>query len=277
MSYNDYTRPVSGSPGPPPGNGKSKRRAVVAVSAALAVVLFLAVGPAANHQPVISAASPSAVVPSVTTLPRVTAPPTQNQAQADASASAAAATFAPPTALSNGAVPSYSGSLTAFAIPADLSVSLPQIKTTGAAYQVLANDFQDFLNAWVEAWAAGNPPDPRYGAWCVAACHSTADPVVEQWAGGGITPAGTLTFYGVQGGEMKTDTNLAEIAVCMDASGLTAVTASGAAVADPFPGDAEPTLYVFGLLYDKAAGRWVVTSGYYHAGDAYCTGDGTDS
>lgn len=217
------------------------------------------------------AASAPGAVPTVLATASLSvppAPPAQSVAQAQASADAAGAVFKPPTSVP-ASVPAFSGSLTAADIPADLAVQLPGLKASDPAGQAAGNAAQAFLRVWVEAWAAGNTADARYAAWCVAQCRSVADPVISLWGKAGIRPAGTLRFYGLAGGTSKTNDQSAEVGVCLDESGIEAVTASGAAGANPYPQMA-PTLYVFGLIYDPAVNHWVVTEGYWHTGDSYC-------
>jgi hypothetical protein len=169
----------------------------------------------------------------------------------------------------------YEGSapLDAVSLPPFLSVTIPAVSAKDSTSQVLATQFESFLKAWVEAWATGSTADARYRAWCVDQCRTVLDPAVALWKNADILPAGTLRFFAMAGGTVNG--GLSGLGgVCLDDSQLKAFR-NGATYTDPYPQGS--TLYVFGLVYDKAVGHWVVTTGYSHAGDSYCTASSTAS
>jgi hypothetical protein len=250
----------------------NRRRVVVVIAAVVATLgavlgvafsgVFTSTAPgrvsAANIDP---PASPTASL-------RVPADPNaQSSAQAQASAMAAAGTFSPPATVP-GDVPGYSGSLQA-SIPAGLTVQVPSVHAKDQTAQSLADQASEFLRAWAEAWATDNVNDPKYRAWCVDGCHGVTDPVVTLWSNAKIHPAGTLTFTNLAGGTANGGAS-GEVGVCLDDSGLFAVTSVGQSGFDPYP-QGGPVLYVFGAIFDKAVNHWVITSGYTSPGDAYCT------
>jgi Tfp pilus assembly protein PilV len=237
-----------------------RRRALVALAVVAVVVLVVGLAGCRSGSSRAGASSPGAAQSTA-----------QSSAQAQASAMAAASAFQAPTAVASTAVPHYAGSLTSFNFPGDLSVTIEPVTTSTAAEAMLADQFRDFLKSWIEAWASGNVKDPKYAAWCVAACHAVTDPTVKQWSAAGLVPAGDLKLYNIVGGFSNSADTSAETAVCVSDTGLTAVTRSATKTGDPFIQG--PTLYVFGLLYDAQVGHWVVTEGYSDVGDSYCNGD----
>jgi len=189
-----------------------------------------------------------------------------------ASAQAAEKAFAAPTKVPAN-VPGYSASapLDAVSLPPFLTVSLPSVQAKSQAAQTLADQSQLLLRAWVEAWATGNPDDPRYRTLCVEACKATLDPTISLWHAANIAPAGTLRFFAFAGGLAKGNDQSGEVGVCLDDSALTAFR-TGTTYRNPYPLNA-PELLVFGLVYDKAVGHWVATEAYTSPGDSYCTAD----
>lgn len=237
-----------------------RRRALVALGVVAVVVALVFLAGCGSGSPRASASSPAAAQSTA-----------QNSAQAQASAMAAASAFQAPTAVASMAVPHYTGSLTTFSFPGDLSVTIEPVSASTAAQATLAEQFQDFLKSWFEAWASDNVNDPKYAAWCVTACHAVTEPTVKQWSVAGLAPAGDLEAYNIASTFTNSADTSAETAVCVSDTGLTAVTKTAMTTRDPFIQG--PTLYVFGLLYDAQVGHWIVTEGYSHVGDSYCTGE----
>jgi hypothetical protein len=313
--YNDYP-PPSGEPVvPPPGAGWdsggpassqrqepgtevlsnggeheiNRRRVAVTIAAIVATLgaviggVVLASGSNSKPTHATAGANPNAVVDppsaSATRLPTLSgvpvAPPTLGSASAMASAQAAQKAFAPPTAIPSDVVP-YAGSapLDAVSLPPFLTVSMPGIQAKDTNSQVLATQFESFLKAWVEAWATGSTADARYRAWCVDQCRTVLDPTVALWKNANILPAGTLRFFQMAGGTANGGLS-GEAGVCLDDSQLTAFR-NGVTYVNPYPMGA-PTLYVFGLVWDKAVGHWVVSESYASPGDSYCAPTGSAS
>jgi hypothetical protein len=200
-------------------------------------------------------------------------PNAQDAAQAAASAMAAAGMFSPPASVPSD-VPVYSGSLVA-SLPAGLTVQVPSVHAKDQRAQSLADQAGQFLKAWVEAWATGNVHDAKYRAWCVDACHGVTDPVVTLWSNAKIHPAGRINFFSLAGGTADGGAS-GEVGVCVDDSGVFAVTSAGGSGYDPYP-QGGPVLYVFGAIFDPAVNHWVITSGYTSPGDSYCTASGSTS
>ena len=259
-------------------HGHARRRVVVVV-AALVATLGAVLGVAFSGA--FSSGSPGRVSaanidPPASPTASLQVPPdpnAQSSAQAAQSAMAAAGTFSPPASVPSD-VPGYSGSLDAV-IPAGLTVQVPSVHAKDQTAQSLADQSAQFLKAWAEAWATDNVNDPKYRAWCVDACHAVTDPVVMLWSNAKIKPAGTINFFNLAGGTANGGAS-GEIGVCLDDSGVFAVTSSGQSGYDPYP-QGGPVLYVFGAVYDKAVNHWVITSGYTSPGDSYCTASGSTS
>jgi len=301
MSENNDFPPPSGAPVPPPSgvpyppepgqsependpeHERTRTRVAVTIAALVATLgviilgFVLAGGHSSKPSSNTAGANPNAVVDLPSASPSVglsvpPAPSAQSSADAEASALAAEKAFAPPTVVPSDVVP-YAGSapLNAVSLPPFLTVSMPGISAKDQTTQVLAEQFQAFLKSWVEAWATGNTTDARYRAWCVDQCRVMLDPTVTLWKNANIVPAGTLRFFEMAGGTVNGGfSGLA--GVCLDDSALTAYR-DGATYTNPYPQGS--ALYVFGLVYDKAVGHWVVTTGYSHAGDSYCTASST--
>jgi hypothetical protein len=255
----------------------NRRRVVVVVAALVATlgaVLGVAFSGASSPAPGrVSAANIDPPASPTASLSVPADPNAQSSAQAAESAMAAAGLFSPPASVPSD-VPGYSGSLDGV-IPAGLTATIPSVHAKDQAAQSLADQASEFLRVWVEAWASGNVDDPKYRAWCVDGCHAVTDPVVVLWNDAKIHPAGTLTFTNLAGGTANGGGS-GEVGVCLDDSGLFAVTSTGRSGYDPYPQGA-PVLYVFGLVFDKAVNHWVVTSGYTSPGDSYCTASGSTS
>jgi hypothetical protein len=232
--------------------------------------------PNAVVDPPSSGASASATgLPTLSGIPA--APPALDSVSAMASAQAAERAFAPPTKVPAN-VPGYSASapLDAVSLPPFLMVSLPSVQAKDQKAQALADQSTLLLKAWAEAWATGNPDDPRYRTLCVEACKAVLDSTVTLWHRANIAPAGTLRFFAFAGGLAKGNDQSGEVGVCLDDSALTAFR-TGTTYQNPYPLNA-PELLVFGLVYDKAVGHWVATEAYTSPGDSYCTADsGGDS
>jgi hypothetical protein len=253
---------------------------IAALVATLGAIIFgFAITSGHGSKPTSSTAgaNPNAVVdpPSASPSMGLSVPPAPSplsSASAEASALAAQKAFAPPTAIPSDVVP-YSGSapLNAVSLPPFLTVTMPGISAKDQASQTLADQFTLFLKSWVEAWATGTTADARYRAWCVDQCRTMLDSTVTLWKNANILPAGTLRFFAMAGGTVNG--GLSGLAgVCLDDSALKAFR-GGATYTNPYPQGS--TLYVFGLVYDKAVGHWVVTTGYSHAGDSYCAASST--
>jgi hypothetical protein len=304
MSENNDFPPPSGAPVPPPPGlpyppqpgqsapenepeqDRTRTRVAVTIAALVAtlgaIILGFALTGGHSSKPTghTAGGNPNAVVDPPSASPSVglsvpPAPSAQSSADAEASALAAEKAFAPPTAVPSDVVP-YSGSapLNAVSLPPFLTVSFPPVQAKDQSTQTLAEQFQSFLKSWVEAWATGSTSDARYRAWCVDACRTLLDPTVTLWKNADIVPAGTLRFFEMAGGTVHGGfSGLA--GVCLDDSQLKALR-GGATYTNPYP-QGTGTLYVFGLVYDKAVGHWVVTTGYSHAGDSYCTTSGSTS
>ena len=298
--HNDFP-PPSGAPVPPPPGApfpqqqgqpepqnepeqdRTRIRAAVTIAALVAtlgaIILGFALtsGHGSKSATNTAGGNPNAVVDPPSASPSVglsvpPAPSAQSSADAEASALAAEKAFAPPTVTPSDVVP-YSGSapLNAVSLPRFLTVSFPPVQAKDQTTQTLAEQFQSFLKAWVEAWAIGNTADARYRAWCVDQCRTVLDPTITLWKNANIIAAGTLRFFEMAGGTVNGGfSGLA--GVCLDDSALTAYR-DGATYTNPYPQGS--TLYVFGLVYDKAVGHWVVSTGYSHAGDSYCTSSST--
>jgi len=237
--------------------------------------------PATSHA--VAGSNPNAVVDppsaSATGLPVLTgipaAPSALDSASAMASAQAAEKAFTPPTVVPSDVHPyTANAPIDATVIPPFLTVTIPGIQAKDAATQALATQFEEFLKAWVEAWASGNVDDPRYRAWCADQCLSVTEPTIALWKNANIVPAGTLRFFEMAGGIVNGGFS-ALAGVCVDDSQLTALR-NGVAYQNPYP-MAGPTLYVFGLVNDKATGRWVISRAYASPGDSYCASAGSGS
>lgn len=218
---------------------------------------------------------PVGAVPSSSPTARLSvppAPPRLGQAQAMASAQAAEKVFAPPTSIPSD-VPSYAGSasLDAVVIPPFLTVQLPTVQAKDQSAQGMADQFSLFVRAWIEAWAAGQATDARYDALCVDQCRAMMDPTITLWKNANIIPAGTLRFFNLAGGLAKGNDQSGEAGICIDDSGLTAFR-GGSQYVNPYP-LGQPELLVFGLVFDKPVGHWVVTEAYTSPGDSYCAQD----
>ena len=100
------------------------------------------------------------------------------------------------------------------------------------------------------------------------------DPTVALWKNANILPSGTLRFFQMAGGTANGGLS-GEAGVCLDDSQLTAFR-NGVTYANPYPMGAA-TLYVFGLVNDKAAGHWVISKAYTSPGDSYCASAGSGS
>jgi hypothetical protein len=258
------------------------RRRVAVTVAALVATLGAVIGGVvltsnSNNGPIGSAVgdSPAAVggapgMPSVMPTTSLSVPPLSglSSAQAVQSAMAAEGTFSPPSSVPAN-VPTYGGDLAGAVIPSYLTVVIPSVQAKNQTAQSLADQSALFLRAWVAAWESGKVNDPLYSAWCVDRCHEFMDYEINIWRKAGIVPAGTLRFYNLAGGTANGGVS-GEVGVCLDDSKMFARTADGRYWgANPYPGD--EVLYVFGLVYDKAVGHWVVTEGYTSPGDSYCT------
>jgi hypothetical protein len=220
-----------------------------------------------------SGSASGGVLPMLSGIPA--APPALSSASAMASAQAAEKAFKPPTVVPSDVRPYSAGApLDAVVIPPFLTVSIPGIQAKDAVSQTLATQFESFLKAWVEAWAAGNVDDPRYRAWCADQCLTVTEPTITLWKNANIVPAGTLRFFEMAGGVVNGGFS-AEAGVCLDDSQRTAFR-DGVSYQNPYPAGA-PTLYVFGLVNDKAQGRWIVTEAYTSPGDSYCAATGSTS
>jgi hypothetical protein len=279
----------NGGPVPPNGQASAQevlsnrhentRRRVAVVIAALVATLGAVLGVAfsgalgSSSPGRVSAASIDPPASPTASLSVPADPNAQSSAQAQESAMAAAGTFSPPASVPSD-VPGYSGSLDA-SLPAGLTVAIPSVHAKDQTAQSLADQATQFLKAWVEAWVTDNVDDPKYRAWCVDGCHSVTDPVVTLWSNAKIHPAGMINFFSLAGGTANGGAS-GEVGVCLDDSGVFAVTSAGASGYDPYPAGG-PVLYVFGAVYDKAVNHWVITSGYTSPGDSYCTASGSTS
>lgn len=255
------------------------RRRVAVVVAALVATLGAVLGVAlsgafdSGSTGRVSAASvdpPATGIPTVMPTASLSVPPLSglSSAAAVASAMAAQGTFSPPASVPAN-VPTYSGNLAGAVIPTYLTVTIPKVTAKDQSAQSLADQTALFLRAWVAAWESGKVDDPLYSAWCVDHCHEFMDYTINIWKKAGIVPAGTMRFYNLAGGTADGGTS-GEVGVCLDDSKMFARTADGRFWgANPYPVDT--TLYVFGLVYDKAVAHWVVTEGYTSPGDSYCT------
>jgi hypothetical protein len=275
---------------------RTRRRVAVTVAALIATVgaVILGVVLTSGHGPKgtttsAAGASPNAAVDppssassgtpesggSPTALPTLSvpaAPPAQDQAQAMASAQAAEKSFLPPTKIPAN-VPAYTASapLDAIDLPPFLTVDVPPVQAKDQGAQTLADQSELLLKAWVEAWASGNPDDPRYRTLCVEQCRAALDPTIGLWKKANIVPAGAIRFFEFAVGLAKGNNQSGEVGVCLDDSGTQAFR-DGTTYQNPYPLGA-PELLVFGLVYDKAVGHWVATEAYTSPGDSYCTAD----
>jgi hypothetical protein len=165
-------------------------------------------------------------------------------------------------------VPSVAAGSVAAGLPGDLSMMLPTVQAGDAQTQKLANDAGVWLRAWVSAWATGNTSDPGYGSYCIMQCRYFLDSTVAMWAHAHLRPAGSLRVYNLAA--VTTDGGYAgSVTVCVDDSGLYALTSANKAAYNPFPA-VGAVMYVFGGVYDTGVNHWIMTQGDVTLGGGYC-------
>ena len=151
---------------------------------------------------------------------------------------------------------------------------MPGARMKDAGTQKLADDTSTLVGDWVREWATGNVSNPSYAGFCIMECRYYLDETVKLWARAQIRPAGTLRVYNLTGNTSYGGYNGAAV-VCVDDSGLFAVSpSSGKAGYDPFH-FGETVLYAFTGLYDTSVKHWIMTQAQVFPGDAYCERSGT--
>lgn len=160
------------------------------------------------------------------------------------------------------------GDGSAAAIPSGFSLVYPTVRADGAQAQKLVDDAGVWLRDWVAAWFTGNVSNPGYKWYCAMECQFFLDSTVQMWAHAHLRPAGVLRVYNVAA-EVADGGYAGSVTMCVDDSGLYALTSSNKVVDDPFPKVGE-VMYVFGGAYDISAQHWVMTQGTVTLGGFYC-------
>ena len=165
-------------------------------------------------------------------------------------------------------VPSVGGGSAGADLPGDLSMLVPTVRAGDAQTQKLADDAGVWLRAWVSAWASGNTSNPAYGSYCIMQCRYFLDSTVAMWAHAHLRPAGSLRVYNLAA--VTTDGGYAgSVTVCVDDSGLYALTSANKTTYNPFP-EVGAVMYVFGGVYDTGVNHWIMTQGDVTLGGGYC-------
>ena len=166
------------------------------------------------------------------------------------------------------------GGSTKAGLPPGLAVSMPGARMKEAGTQKLVDDTSTLMSDWIQAWATGDVSNPSYADFCIMECRFFLDETVKLWSRAQIRPAGTLRVYNVTGNTSYGGYSGAAV-VCVDDSGLYAVSSSsGRAGYDPFD-FGETVLYTFTGVYDTDVKHWIMTQAGVFPGDAYCGRTGT--